>query len=147
MKEATAPAAAVEAPQPVATNATSQNEVSVAAIFDTEALRRLRELDPKGDNKLIERVAKAFETSVGRLQPQLEESIQAQDKAGILHVVHTLKSSSASIGALKLSQQCAEVETMIRRQSGEDLSPRLRDIPPEITRVLAGLRLLLESKA
>jgi HPt (histidine-containing phosphotransfer) domain-containing protein len=92
-------------------------------------------------------VAKAFETSVGRLQPQLEESIQAQDKAGILHVVHTLKSSSASIGALKLSQQCAEVETMIRRQSGEDLSPRLRDIPPEITRVLAGLRLLLESKA
>ncbi|MEN9451280.1 MAG: hypothetical protein RLZZ369_339, partial [Pseudomonadota bacterium] len=147
VKEATAPAAAVEAPQPVATNATSQNEVSVAAIFDTEALRRLRELDPKGDNKLIERVAKAFETSVGRLQPQLEESIQAQDKAGILHVVHTLKSSSASIGALKLSQQCAEVETMIRRQSGEDLSPRLRDIPPEITRVLAGLRLLLESKA
>ncbi len=142
---ATAAAATGGIEQPSATAATL--EVSVEAIFDTESLRRLRELDPKGDNKLIERVAKAFETSVGRLIPQLEESIQAQDNAGILHVVHTLKSSSASIGALKLSQQCAEVETMIRRQSGEDLSPRIRDIPLEVNRVLAGLRLLLEPKA
>ncbi|MGE5450842.1 MAG: response regulator [Acidobacteriota bacterium] len=122
-------------------------EVSIEAIFDSESLRRLRELDPKGDNKLIERVAKAFETSVGRLLPQLDESIKAHDNAGIVHVVHTLKSSSASIGALKLSHQCAEVEAMIRRQSGEDLSPRIREIPVEVDRVLAGLRLLLEATA
>ncbi|MDE2593200.1 MAG: response regulator [Burkholderiales bacterium] len=136
----------VPPPAPVAT-APEMAEVSIEAIFDSESLRRLRELDPKGDNKLIERVAKAFETSVGRLLPQLDESIKAQDNAGIVHVVHTLKSSSASIGALKLSHQCAEVEAMIRRQSGEDLSPRIRDIPIEVDRVLAGLRLLLEAKA
>ncbi|MDE2432963.1 MAG: response regulator [Burkholderiales bacterium] len=121
--------------------------VSIEAIFDSESLRRLRELDPKGANKLLERVAKAFENSVGRLLPQLEESIKAQDNPGILHVVHTLKSSSASIGALKLSHQCAEVESMIRRQSGEDLSPRIQEIPVEVNRVLAGLRLLLEAQA
>lgn len=154
------PLAAAAAPAPVASSAqvaepatatsapvAEAGAVSIEAIFDSESLRRLRELDPKGANKLLERVAKAFENSVGRLLPQLEESIKAQDNPGILHVVHTLKSSSASIGALKLSHQCAEVESMIRRQSGEDLSPRIQEIPAEVNRVLAGLRLLLEAQA
>ena len=115
-------------------------------IFDAEALRRLRELDPRGDNRLFERVGKAFENSVGRLLPQLEDAFRVNDTAAIVHVAHTLKSSSASIGALKLSQLCAEIETMIRRQTGEDLSDRIREIPVEAERVLAGLRLLLESQ-
>lgn len=116
------------------------------SLFDQEALRRLKELDPKGDNRLFERVASAFETSVGRLMPQFEDAIRQQDMQGILHVAHTLKSSSASIGALKLSQMCAEIETMIRRQTGEDLSTHLSDIPQEVDRVLVGLRCLLEQR-
>ena len=115
-------------------------------LFDQEALRRLKELDPKGDNRLFERVATAFENSAGRLMPQLEDAISQQDMQGILHVAHTLKSSSASIGALKLSQMCAEIETMIRRQTGDDLSSRLQEIPKEVERVLTGLRLLLEQE-
>ncbi|WP_052162116.1 response regulator [Aquabacterium sp. NJ1] len=114
-------------------------------LFDAEALRRLRELDPRGDNRLIERVAKAFETSVGRLLPQLDEAFKMNDSAAIMHVAHTLKSSSASIGALKLSQMCAEIETMIRRQTGEDLSTRIREVPIEADRVLLGLRQMLET--
>uniref|UniRef100_UPI001CBD9D0C Hpt domain-containing protein n=1 Tax=Proteus terrae TaxID=1574161 RepID=UPI001CBD9D0C len=72
-------------------------------------------------------------------------ALRAKDQASILHVAHTLKSSSASIGALKLSQQCAEIEHMIRRQTGEDLNPRIREIPLETERVLRSLRALLES--
>jgi CheY-like chemotaxis protein len=114
-------------------------------VLDADALARLRELDPRGDNRLLERVAKAFETSVGRLLPQLDEAFKMNDQAAITHVAHTLKSSSASIGALKLSQMCAEIETMIRRQTGEDLSSRIRDIPNEAHRVLDSLSLLLET--
>ena len=115
-------------------------------LFDQEALRRLKELDPKGENRLFERVAKAFEASVGRLMPQLDDAIRQQDQQGILHVAHTLKSSSASIGALKLSHLCAEIETMIRRQTGENLTTRLRELPLEVERVLEGLRVLLEQQ-
>ncbi len=145
------PSDAVATPAP-ASNFAFDAKVAVAKalhpddIFDAEALRRLRELDPRGDNRLFERVGKAFETSVGRLLPQLEDAFNVNDTAAIVHVAHTLKSSSASIGALKLSQLCAEIETMIRRQTGEDLSDRIREIPAETERVLAGLRLLLESE-
>jgi len=36
---------------------------------------------------------------------------------------------------------------MIRRQTGEDLSSRIHDIPLEVDRVLEGLRALLEKRA
>jgi CheY-like chemotaxis protein len=115
-------------------------------VLDRQALQRLQDLDPKGDNKLIERVSKAFENSVGRMLPQLEDAIKVGDHAGIAHVAHTLKSSSASIGALKLSQMCAEIEAMIRRPTGEDLTTRISAIRPEVERVTASLRLLLEAQ-
>ena len=138
----TAPARPSEAPTttPAPLDATASHD----DIFDAEALRRLRELDPRGDNRLLERVAKAFETSVGRLLPQLDDAVKMNDSAAIMHVAHTLKSSSASIGALKLSQMCAEIETMIRRQTGDDLTSRIREVPIEADRVLHGLRQLLE---
>jgi CheY-like chemotaxis protein/HPt (histidine-containing phosphotransfer) domain-containing protein len=134
---------------PSSSGAPVREETSVMdppTLFDQEALRRLKELDPKGENRLFERVAKAFEASVGRLMPQLDDAIRQQDQQGILHVAHTLKSSSASIGALKLSHLCAEIETMIRRQTGENLSTRLRELPLEVERVLEGLRVLLEQQ-
>jgi PAS domain S-box-containing protein len=117
------------------------------SVLDPEALRRLRDLDPKGNNQLLDRVARAFETSIGRMLPQLEEAVKLHDQASIVHVAHTLKSSSASIGALKLSQMCAEIEAMIRRQSGEDLTSRIQEVPVEAERVLAALRRLLEPGA
>lgn len=118
-----------------------------AGVLDKDALQRLRDLDPRGENRLIERVSKAFETSVGRMLPQLDEAIKIGDHAGIAHVAHTLKSSSASIGALKLSQMCAEIEAMIRRQSGEDLSQQVSAIRPEVERTVSSLRSLLEAQA
>ena len=116
-------------------------------VLDAQALARLRELDPKGENRLIERVLKAFETSVARLAPQLEESRRSGDRAGIRHVAHTLKSSSASIGALALSQRCAEVETLIRLESTEDLDAPLDALSAELAVVLKAIPTVLDKQA
>ena len=112
-----------------------------------QALARLRELDPKGENRLIERVLKAFETSVARLAPQLDESRRSGDRAGIRHVAHTLKSSSASIGALVLSQRCAEVESLIRLESTEDLNAQLDALSAELAVVLKAIQTVLDNQA
>ena len=90
--------------------------------LDAVALGRLSELDPKGENRLLERVLRAFQVSAARLRPQLEAAQRSGDRASIRLVVHTLKSSSASIGALQLSQLCAQIEALIRLDSAEDLS-------------------------
>ena len=132
--------------EPVTHSASPATDPAHPYLLDADALRRLRELDPKGENHLLERVARAFETSLSRLLPQLSEAGQQRDLATVAHVAHTLKSSSASIGALTLSQMCADIESIIRRQTGEDLSSRIRDIPLEAGRVQAGLRHVLETQ-
>ena len=117
-----------------------------AVVLDAEALGRLRELDPRGDNQLLPRVLAAFKTSIARLVPQLREASAAGDLAGVRHVAHTLKSSSASIGATRLAQICAELETMIRVGRVDSLGARVDAMCTEIDGVLEALNLLLDEK-
>jgi HPt (histidine-containing phosphotransfer) domain-containing protein len=117
------------------------------AVLDAASLGRLRELDPKGENHLIERVVKAFDGSVARLLSQLHDAHRSSDLNGVRHVAHTLKSSSASIGALKLSQICAEIETMVRLEKTEGLDGRLDEMSSEIVKVQAALRLLADGES
>lgn len=98
---------------------------SCPSALDEGALSRLAELDPAGKNRLLARVLKAFEGATARLVPQLEAARAGNDLSGIRHVAHTLKSSSASIGALRLSGLCAEVEAMARDARIEPLEERL----------------------
>ena len=109
-------------------------------VLDEEALERLRELDPGGRNRLLERVLRAFESSIGRLGPQLAEARQRNDREGIRQVVHTLKSSSASIGALRLSRLCAEIEAAVRQEAPEGLAALLEDVDRELEVVLQAVQ-------
>lgn len=118
-----------------------------SVVLDALALDRLRELDPTGDNKLIERVVKAFKGSVERLVPQMLEATAARDFAGVRHVAHTLKSSSASIGATRLSRLCAELESLIRLQVLDNIAVQVDGLNAEIKAVVAALDQLLESRA
>jgi CheY-like chemotaxis protein len=116
------------------------------SVLDASALERLRELDPKGENQLLSRVIKAFETSCARLMPQLQDARRAGDHSGVRHVAHTLKSSSASIGAIKLSQLCAEIETKIRTNQPENLDELIEAMAAEVEIVLQALQRLLDAK-
>jgi len=111
-------------------------------VLDEAALARLRELDPTGQNQLLTRVVKAFETSTGRLVPQLVDARGSSDLAVIRHVAHTLKSSSASVGALKLSQLCGDIENRIRLGTVENLDARVDALCAEIEIVLQALKRL-----
>ena len=77
--------------------------------------------------------------------PQLRDARRAGDPAGIRHVAHTLKSSSASIGAVKLSQLCAEIEVKIRTDTVENIEPRIDAMCVEIEIVLQALKRLLDA--
>ncbi len=110
-----------------------------AASLDPDALERLRALDPGGASRLVERVLGAYRASLQRLLPQMRDGRHAGDVAAVRHAAHTLKSSSASVGALRLSKMCAELEGALRQE------PRLDGLGREIDELLAeGERLLGE---
>lgn len=128
-------------PAPCAASASAPGET-----LDLDALARLRELDPRGEQRLLQRVLRAFETSMGRLLPQLQQAHLRSDHHGVRHVAHTLKSSSASIGAVKLSQLCVEIETMIRLDTLQNLDAHISALCDEAARVLRALEQLPEAQ-
>jgi HPt (histidine-containing phosphotransfer) domain-containing protein len=120
-------------------NSTPVNPVP-PPVLDEEALQRLRELDPKGQNRLLERVLRAFESSLLRLAPQLREARERGDMPAIRHVAHTMKSSSASIGAMRLSRLCAEIEAAVRQEAAVGLPALLDEVDLEFSVVLQAVQ-------
>ncbi|HEY4068611.1 MAG TPA: Hpt domain-containing protein [Burkholderiaceae bacterium] len=121
--------------------------LSVSTALDPVALERLKELDPSGAGRLLERVLKAFQTSAVRLRAQSDAARASGDTVAIRLVAHTLKSSSASIGALQLSQLCAQIETTIRTASGEDLDAQLEAFELALDDTLTTIDRLLREMA
>ena len=83
--------------------------------------------------------------SLQRLLPQSTQALERGDHEAVRHVVHTLKSSSASVGALELSRCCSEIENRLRAHQVEGLDRMLSGLNAEGERVLAGVRDLLSS--
>jgi CheY-like chemotaxis protein len=125
----------------------ASGHAAASPVLDAAALARLTELDPTGENHLLERVLQAFQTSVARLRPQADTAREKGDRAGVRLVAHTLKSSSASIGALHLSQLCAQIETTIRLESGDDLEAQLDALGKSLDDVLQAIAQLLKERA
>lgn len=118
--------------------------LDAAAVLDPQALERLRELDPGGQSKLLARIVDAFSTSVARLLPQINKALEAGDLAAIHHVAHTLKSSSASIGAIKLSRLCADIEAVSRTGRSDGLADAIAAFNTEVGAVQGALNSMLE---
>lgn len=142
-----APAESPESGAPARPPAATPPPTESTPVLDPTALARLTELDPKGENRLLERVLQAFRTSVARLRPQADAARLSGDQAGLRLVAHTLKSSSASIGAMHLSQLCARIETTIRTANGDDLDAQLDALGTALDDVLVAIEQLLKERA
>ena len=115
-----------------------------AQCLDAQALARLQELDPNGANKLLERVIAAYVKSLERLLPELANARGDRlDLNLVRHVTHTLKSSSASLGALALAECCAEIETMARIGQTDGLEPLLDGMLAQVIQVRQALLSML----
>jgi CheY-like chemotaxis protein/HPt (histidine-containing phosphotransfer) domain-containing protein len=110
-------------------------------MLDATAMQRLHDLDPTGRNQLVRRVMQAFDASISRLLPMLDPGPLGLDLTSVHHVAHTLRSSSNSLGALRLSALCAEMEQALRRGLGAaELAPRLDTLRGEMQRVQDGVQ-------
>jgi HPt (histidine-containing phosphotransfer) domain-containing protein len=109
-------------------------------VLDAQTLAKLHELDPSGKAGLVQRVLTTYTHSLARLLAQLHAARAANDPQALRHVAHTLKSSSASVGALQLSALCADIERRLREGQTDGLDAQLDAMSQEGERVLAALR-------
>lgn len=116
---------------------------ATSVTLDAGALARLRELDPDGRHGVLGRVLGAFESSLARMLVQLAAERDDGNPSVVAHVAHTLKSSSASVGALALSRACGQVEQRVRSATPGNLKAEVEQLLAEGEAALAAVRAML----
>jgi HPt (histidine-containing phosphotransfer) domain-containing protein len=111
-------------------------------VIDPAALARLSELDPNGQTGLVQRLLRTYDGTLGPLLHELRRARAVADVDVMRRIVHTLKSSSASIGAVAFSALCAKAELAVAAGSA-DSSSSLDLVELELERVARAVRVLL----
>jgi len=89
---------------------TEREPVSSSLVLDLQQLESLKALDPDGSKGLIRRAAVKFADYGDQLVANMARSLADGDMAEMSRLAHSLKSSSANLGAMDLSSQCQAVE-------------------------------------
>ena len=87
---------------------------AAADLINHQALDNIRALSPANGNALLERVLHAYLRDTPGHLNNLRGAIAARDTASLRKAAHSLKSSSANVGAEALAQLCKDMEQLGR---------------------------------
>jgi signal transduction histidine kinase/CheY-like chemotaxis protein/HPt (histidine-containing phosphotransfer) domain-containing protein len=82
------------------------------AVLSEDVIAQMRELDPDGSKGLLSRVISSYVAEAPKLIEALRTAIEAADSNRTKELAHALKSSSALIGAARVSAVAAGLEAL-----------------------------------
>jgi len=89
--------------------------------IDKTVIDGIRELEGDGGKGFLERVINLYLAGASQLVQEVISAAENGDAESFLRAAHTLKSSSANLGATSLSDICRKIEGKIR--TGEPIAP------------------------
>ncbi|MER2583364.1 MAG: response regulator, partial [Candidatus Competibacter sp.] len=114
--EITAPAGPTPAPAPV------------TSLLDERALAQIRALQQPGTPDLLSKIIGLYLNDSLKLLQQIRDGIADADPEMLRQAAHSLKSSSANLGAIELAAVCKEMEQRGRERQLEDTADLLRQL-------------------
>lgn len=115
---------------------------SGAAELDEERLALLRELDD-GDGALLAMLAEEFTTEALRQVGVLREAVAEGDPQAVERAAHSIKGSSANLGATRLCELSARLEGFGRARALGEAPSLVDEIEAELERVRVALDLVV----
>jgi PAS domain S-box-containing protein len=113
-------------------------------ILDPATLATLRSLQTPGQPDFMTRIIGVYLDNAQSLLTAIETASAAADRHLLLRSAHTLKSSSAHVGALDFAARCREIETATRVGKPEQAARWIETLRLEFSRVEAALRAVLK---
>jgi PAS domain S-box-containing protein len=110
------------------------------ADLDTSALDALRDLESSGNPDLLRRLIDLYLHDAPELIKKINKGLEAGDAKSIGEAAHTLKSTSANLGARELASVCAALQDVSRSGSCEQAAPLVARIEPLYAGVASALR-------
>ncbi len=86
--------------------------------LDPQVIEQLRQLSNRRGHDVLGKVAKVFLEETPGLLQRLHEGVASGSTETVKQIAHSLKSSSANLGAMQLMRLCAELEAAAR--AGEE---------------------------
>ncbi len=80
--------------------------------IDENILDEIRALQRDGQPNVLKRITETYLSSTEALMVDLDTAVAAGDAVGLAEAAHSLKSSSANVGATQVVALCAELEAM-----------------------------------
>ena len=118
---------------------TPADEDDLPPRLDEVALEEIRQLQRPGKPDLLSKVLRTY---VERTPPTLEAmraALEAEDEAALVEQVHTLRSSSAYVGAARLAEQCSRLERAVESGDRDAVATFVARIDEEFAVVSAEL--------
>ena len=112
--------------------------------IDRSVLAGLRELQVKGDPDIIAEVGGLFIKHSPNKISAILQAAESGDAKGLQIAAHSLKSSSAYIGAMRLSALSKELEQMGRSNAMNDVKDKAKMLEAEYIRVMTSLKTEIE---
>jgi HPt (histidine-containing phosphotransfer) domain-containing protein len=110
-------------------------------VLDPDLLDEIRALQAEGGDRLLARVIRAYFDSAPGLVEAIANALEKGDASALADAAHPLKSSSAALGALRLSELCRELEAIGRAGSTDGAPDLLDEFRLEFARVRRALEL------
>ncbi|MBL8859337.1 MAG: Hpt domain-containing protein [Planctomycetes bacterium] len=123
-------------------NDSQANPDNDAGAIDMGVIAELRELGGEDDPGLLVELIELFLADAPLHIQEVERSLASGDIKKVERAAHTLKSSSANIGAKNLSEICRQIECLARNQEKDQISPLLAATTQSFAEVQSALRAL-----
>jgi two-component system, sensor histidine kinase len=114
--------------------------------LDLGSLNQLRELQGNNGDSVLAELAEIFLGSTPALLTSIATSAHSHDHETLTSASHTLKSSSANLGANRLSRICAQLQDAAEARIVEQYQPLATDIAEQYEVVQAELMQLIEEE-
>jgi HPt (histidine-containing phosphotransfer) domain-containing protein len=108
-------------------------------VIDRSVLASLRELQDEGDPDIVAEVGGLFLKHSPEKINAIMQSAEGKDANGLQLAAHSLKSSAAYIGAMRLSAMAKELEMMGRSSSLQGAEERAQKLKEEYLLVKTAL--------
>ncbi len=102
--------------------------------IDRNVLNTLRDLQVEGEPDFIEKIITVYSASSAPLVAELQQAFAQKDFKAVQKSAHSLKSSSATVGATTLSKLCKELEMKCKNNTCDDARELVLSIASEFLR-------------
>ncbi len=116
-----------------------EDEAKVIAPIDPRVLQNLEELQVEGETSIVGNIISAYLSGSQPLVTQLRKMLLENDLEALQKTAHSLKSSSANVGAIRLSTMSKELEMKCKNKHLGNIDNLVASIETEFPRVKEAL--------